>query len=173
MNSIVRFYSVVAPDDQGRWLVDIQRWDDDRLEARHDFIQWLFPLPEPSPVNPSAPVLDTETIQAFRERADLREALKRSFIRMILFYGFEMEEGENPVVRPSPRFQQAAANWLAPGNHNHLRITRILRATTLLGLEPYAEAFLAALRNVYETQQGRRSISVTSLQYWALALSGS
>jgi hypothetical protein len=30
---------------RGLWL-----WEDDELEAVHDFIQWMFPLPEPATV---------------------------------------------------------------------------------------------------------------------------
>jgi hypothetical protein len=55
---IIAFYSGEAPDDRGRFLREIQQWPDQRLESVHDFIQWMFPLTEPSPVNPDAPVLD-------------------------------------------------------------------------------------------------------------------
>jgi Opioid growth factor receptor (OGFr) conserved region len=55
---ITGFLSGGAPDNEGRTLSDIQQWSDQRLEAVHDFIQWMFPLMEPIPVNPDAPVLD-------------------------------------------------------------------------------------------------------------------
>ena len=36
-------------DACGRTLTWIVRRDDGWLENKHDFIQWLFPLPEPDP----------------------------------------------------------------------------------------------------------------------------
>ena len=48
VNRIIGFYSGTEPDHRGRYLHEIQRWSDDQLEKVHDYIQWLFPLPEPS-----------------------------------------------------------------------------------------------------------------------------
>src|ERR1051326_6842308 len=104
---IIGFFSGEAPDDEGRYLHDIQRWPDHRLESVHDFIQWMFPLPEPSPVNPDAPVLDAATIAEIRARPELQENLRASWMRM-------------------KRFYEGTRHWITPGNHNHLRITRIL-----------------------------------------------
>ena len=59
---IIGFLSGESADGEGRYLPEIQQWPDRELEAIHDFIQWMFPLTEPSPVNPEAPVLDAETI---------------------------------------------------------------------------------------------------------------
>jgi hypothetical protein len=42
---------------RGRYLREIQEWPDDQLESVHDYIQWLFPLPEPSGFNVAAPAL--------------------------------------------------------------------------------------------------------------------
>jgi hypothetical protein len=86
---IILFYSGRQPDDRGRYLDDIQKWSDDRLESVHDFIQWMFPLREPSGVNPTAPVLDAATIAEFRSRPDVQEKLRASFTRMLKFYGME------------------------------------------------------------------------------------
>ena len=63
---IIEFYSGTEPDPRGRYLKEIQRWPDDRLEKFHDYIQWLFPLPEPSGFNVAAPVLNRESIEEFR-----------------------------------------------------------------------------------------------------------
>jgi hypothetical protein len=142
-------------------LQEIQRWSDDRLEAVHDFIQWLFPLAEPSPVNPSAPTLDRETIEAFAKDAGLTSALRVSLDRMLHFYGLEWREG---AIRRSARFPQRAQNWLRPGNHNHYRITRILRSCSALGLGSEARAFLAALEEI--ALEFPRSITPITLRYW-------
>ncbi|HLB99097.1 MAG TPA: opioid growth factor receptor-related protein, partial [Acetobacteraceae bacterium] len=75
------FYRDGARDDEGRTLAEILAWDDDRLEEIHDFIQWLFPLPERSGANPSAPTLDAETIATFRADAGMRSRLRQAFDR--------------------------------------------------------------------------------------------
>jgi hypothetical protein len=71
---LIAFYRDGAHDDRGRSLTEILAWPDDRLEDVHDFIQWLFPLPEPSGANPSAPTLDAATIQAFHATPAMRES---------------------------------------------------------------------------------------------------
>src|SRR6266571_4801991 len=44
---IVAYYSG-GPDAGGRMLAEILAWNDERLEAVHDFIQWVFPTRQPS-----------------------------------------------------------------------------------------------------------------------------
>ena len=66
---IVDFYSGKTKDSSGRTLMEIHAWGYDELEKIHDYIQWLFPLPEPSQYNPLAPVLDAEQIAIFQTDA--------------------------------------------------------------------------------------------------------
>jgi hypothetical protein len=165
---LVEFYSGQAPDHAGRFIHQIQQWPDERLEAVHDFIQWLFPLTEPSPVNPLAPVLDRQTIEAFATRPELRQSLRLSFLRMLRFYGLEMLPGPKPAIQRAANFTERAANWLHPGNHNHLRITRILKSLALLGLREEASQFLECLETIYAEKPGR--ISAVSLRFWREAI---
>jgi hypothetical protein len=165
---LVEFYDGRAPDHAGRFVHEIQQWPDERLEAVHDFIQWLFPLAEPSPVNPLAPVLDRTTVEAFAARPELRQSLRLSFLRMLRFYGLEMRPGPPQAVGLAANFSERAANWLDPGNHNHLRITRILKSLALLGLRDEASWFLACLETIYAQEPGR--ISAVSLRFWRAAI---
>ncbi len=166
-NALIAFYAGQRPDHRGRLLSEIQSWDFDRLEAAHDFIQWLFPLPEPSPVNPAAPTLDPATIQEFRRRPDLQATLLTSFKTMLAFYGFELTSEPPPQICRASNFATRSANWLSPNNHNHLRITRILRALRLLGLEAHTQAFFAALDAVYKEMPSK--ITATSHAFWQRA----
>jgi hypothetical protein len=161
---IVAFYDGSAPDDRGRFRDEILQFDDGRLEAVHDFIQWLFPLPEPSGANPSAPILDAPAIDAFRTRPELRAALRRSLDRMLAFYGFAWS-GERIVKSAS--FPERH-DWLSPGNHNHLRLTRILRSLNVLGEPRCAQALLNALSEIYheERRTGRNRISDRTFHFW-------
>ena len=168
---IIGFYSGTQPDHRGRYLNEIQGAPDAQLESVHDYIQWLFPLPERSGFNVAAPVLNPKPIQGFRTRADLQENLRASFLRMMKFYGFEVRTGEQITVRLAPDFAPKAAKWLSPGNHNHLRITRILRCLTILGLEPEAKAFFGCLAEIYEDEQNKPipAISDETTGYWRKA----
>ena len=75
MDPLLAFYRHQAPDHRGRWLQEIWRMPPSWLEQHHDYIQWLFPLPELSPVNPQAPRLTLEHRCEFLRDAALRQAL--------------------------------------------------------------------------------------------------
>ena len=170
-SEILTFYSGRSTDPRGRRLLDIQQWPDDRLESNHDFIQWMFPLLEPSSVHPEAPILDQETIREFKARPELRQNLLESFRRMLTFYGFELSADHDLHIRRRPDFAEQSTGWLWPGNHNHLRITRIIKSLRLLGLESEAQAFFQCLSELYaeETGRGIPRITATTFQFWSAA----
>ena len=116
--------------------------------------------------NPFAPVLDKPTISAFHHEAKLQEALRTSLGRMLTFYGF-VPEGEAMV--PAHDYETRAANWLTPANHNHLRLTRMMRSLRVLGLETEAQALWTALQVVYASDAGKNSISERTYKFWTRA----
>ena len=150
---LVGFLSGGAPDSSGRVLEEILAWPDQRLEAVHDFIQWLFPLTEPSPVNPDAPVLDAATIAEIRSRPELQAGFRQSYERMRSFYA-------------------GSRHWITAGNHNHLRITRILKCLMLVGLDAEARDFFAWLSGIYEEERVKPApgISARSYGFWSQAV---
>ncbi len=172
-SQIIGFYSGTEPDHRGRNLHEIHEWPDDQLESVHDYIQWLFPLPERSAFNVAAPVLTREDIQEFRTRQDLQEELGASFLRMMNFYGFEVRSVQQITMTRAPNFASNATIWLSPGNHNHLRITRILRCLTVLGLEAEANAFFDCLCEIYDEEHNKPhpAISEETMRYWREAVS--
>ncbi|KAF3050090.1 hypothetical protein E8E11_010472 [Didymella keratinophila] len=240
---IVRFYDpdVNAKDALGRTQEQILAWPNSQLENSHNYIQMLFPLPEGSPFNYAAPIIDLETMKAFRSNSELRQRLRASFERMLTFYGFttsidpepEIEkedadkqdhrastaeeaskttpatsktEGGNTEVQipatatsetttetatmdkpessapkatpqaspfgyyvvPGPNFRKASRNWAVRMDHNHLRITRILRCLRVLGLQKECDAFFAALKRVYDDPS--INIGPRSLEFWTRAV---
>lgn len=162
----VRFYdeSISARDSRGRTLYDILRFNNEELEYYHDYIQILFPLPEGSPFNASAPIIDRATFQAFRSRKDLRDKFYLSFKRMVKFYGSAIASNGNVTL--GSNWDQASRNWVKRFDHNHLRITRIIRSLRVLGLEDEAESFFQSLVKIYN-DSGK--ISHRSLTYWTRA----
>jgi hypothetical protein len=169
--SIVRFFRGETPDHRGRSLETILQWDDERLEQEHDFIQWLFPLDVPSPVNPRAPLVGEREQRAFSSDLRLRNNLLRAFERMLAFYGFcvQRDSTGTPVsIQRTSAFASQSANWLTRDNHNHLRLTRILRSLSLLGLRQESLMLYAALVAIRDAEGGR-SISKTTHDFWRKA----
>jgi hypothetical protein len=88
--TLIAFYEGTGHDYRGRKLTDILRWNVTQLEYSHDYIQTLFPLPERSGVNDSAPIINREVFEAFRSRPKLREEFRDAFRKILWFYGFEL-----------------------------------------------------------------------------------
>ena len=165
-SQVVSFYRGLGTDHRGRTLAQILEWDDDALEEVHDYIQWLFPLDAPSGASRHAPVLTAADVDAFRRDATVTENLRRSLVRMLAFYGFELiDRDDAPRVAPARDWEDRAGVWLHPHNHNYLRLTRMMKSLGLLGLAAYARA----LRDALLTESGligRDVIGSTTLQYW-------
>lgn len=171
---IVSFYDSDSPgvDYKNRRLTDILSYSNNELELSHNYIQVLFPLPEGSPFNPSAPLIDEATFATFRQRPELRNSIHRAFRRMLVFYGFQLlqdstTDQESMNIVPGNNADRQFRIWVKAFNHNHLRITRIIRSLRVLGLEDEAAAFFHALGKVDETHPGK--ISSRSLTYWTRA----
>lgn len=145
--TIIHFYNpdIKGEDDRGRTLDDILSWDDLTLEHTHDYIQTLFPLPEPSGVRDNAPLITSEVRQAFMDRPELRRNLVVAFHRMLSFFGLEYENIQDPRVRPAitqgPNWYAACPRWVVHRSHNHLRISRIIRCLRVLDCQEEAAVF--------------------------------
>ena len=111
--SLVHFLNGTGPDHQGRYLRDIWDFDDKAIEQTHDFIQWVFPLTEKSMSVPGVPTLSTADIGAIRASDVARANLEKS---ALWYFGF----------------LQRNKHWIKPYDHNHLRITRVIKSTRLL-----------------------------------------
>lgn len=164
---ILIFYSG-GVDVRGRSLNEILNWGNDELEGVHDYIQWLFPLEEPSAYNPEAPILTPQDIATFRGSAELKSRLRMSLARMASFYGLSITDDYPVEFVRTPGFRTRAADWARPGNHNHLRLTRILKCLGILGMQSEARALLLELENIHS--QYSEWISNATLGYWRRAI---
>jgi len=166
---LVSFYLGESPDGSGRMLDEIHTWGYHNLEDVHDYIQWLFPLAEKSSFNPDAPLLDVLQMEAFRTDERLKAKVIRSFKLMLSFYGLRCDETDQRVtISTSGEFPQRKRIWLNNGNHNYLRITRILTSLRLLGLGQYAQALFDFLDRLYREESGR--IGAVTYAYWKQAV---
>ena len=168
-SKLIAFFRGDGRDHRGRLLSHIHQYAFHDLERHHDYIQWLFPLPEPSGANPEAPLLSVEDIAAFKSDESLRKALVQSFELMLPFYGLELmyRDAVVEVVR-NANFDERGNFWLMSGNHNFLRISRILQSLSLLGCGAHAVAFLKCLEGIYA--QEASTIGDTTLGYWRRAV---
>ncbi|MBD2311595.1 hypothetical protein H6G20_07975 [Desertifilum sp. FACHB-1129] len=167
---LLNFYRGQKPDSAGRNIEQIWNWDYNPLESTHDYIQWLFPLKQPSPVNPQAPILNPEVIEIFRNSQELRSRLLKSFLVMLDFYGLQCQDNDPNavIITQAENYSERQANWLRRSNHNFLRITRILTCLHILGLEQYAIAFLDCLKQIYQTDAP--IIGEVTYRYWNNAI---
>jgi hypothetical protein len=165
---LIRFFdpAIASPDARNRSLATILSWPDSRLESSHDYIQTVFPLPEESMFS-FAPIVTPEVRSAFLAQAELQASLRGALERMLTFYGlqFSSENGKETVTR-GPNFGINSRNWVTRFDHNHLRMTRILRSLRVLGLGDEAAAlhgFLSTDEEVTDT------VSPRSQMYWRRA----
>lgn len=147
---LIAFLRGTGPDSQGRLHADILNFSDEELEEVHDYIQWLFPLREKSIAVPGSPVLESEAmVELLRSDTEVRGHIMQALEWMKRFYA------END-------------HWLEQGNHNHLRITRILKSVCLLGLRREAIDFYDFILRRVESVQ---PVTQESLNYWQKSLS--
>lgn len=162
MSQLVDFYRGDGVDRDGRRFDDILTWPDEEWEMCHDFIQWVFPLREPSQFNRHAPLLTDEDIATFRADPRLQARLRSACERFLAFLGLRLVEDEGRLfVMTSENSQRDV--WAYP-NHNWLRVTRVLLSLKTLGQAPLARALFTFL----ETQRWR--VTAETFQYWSEAL---
>ncbi len=145
---LLSFLQDVRPDHRGRLLSDIWKFSDAQIESTHDFIQWVFPLDEPSGAQPDSPVLEPAEIGLIRKSAPATMNVERS---TDWFIGF--------LARTD--------DWRAPYDHNHLRITRMIRCNRLLLGELAAES--ARSRVLQLLKKSPHKVSETAIGFWMRA----
>lgn len=147
-SAIVDFLEGEGPDGGGRTVLDVLAFNDVRLETSHDYIQWLFPLPEPSEAVPGSPVLTPDDVAWIRGSGMAQCALAAATDRMTIFY-------------------RTTHDWLMPNDHNHRRITRIIRSLRLLAGDAAADAFRATI--LARVEAVRAPVGARSRGYWETA----
>lgn len=167
---LLAFYAGQGFDAAGRSIEEIWAFDHERLESTHDYIQWLFPVVQPSKYNPDAPLLNDETIAVIAEDRVLKARILRSLRLLLDFYGLELVDSPmSPLqVRKAKHYLERRATWQdAPAgrlNHNLLRLTRIMQCLRLVGLDQYARALFLCLAEIQSEQP--EQIPGPTLHYW-------
>jgi hypothetical protein len=172
VSRVLDFYRGELRHPRGVTIESIWGWDHGQLEYEHTYIQWLFPLRDPSRAVPGSPTITEAEVGEFNRDPALRERVLRSLRCMLGFYGFTMipaaDAAEGVTIAPAPDFAAKSRSWLTPGNHNHLRITRILKSLCILGLQNEAREMFAALQRVYVTNAD--AIGSMTYEFWRKAV---
>ena len=119
---IIGFLEGKTPDHRGRILTILLQQSDHQAEATHDYIQWLFPLDEPSHSVNGTPVLTELDIDEIKESSLAQTNLTKS-------------------ARWFLGFLQRNQHWVTKYDHNHLRITRVIKSLRLLASDKAADEF--------------------------------
>ena len=142
---LVAFLNGEGTDYKGRCLLDIWNFDDNEIEQTHDYIQFMFPLAEKSGSYFNAPILSLEDIKAIRLSEVAQANLKKSAEWYLGFLGRN-------------------DHWIKSYDHNHLRITRVIKSIRLLISEKDADMFKSAF---YETLgSSENKIDLKAKMFW-------
>mmetsp|Transcript_34923 Transcript_34923/g.96461 ORF Transcript_34923/g.96461 Transcript_34923/m.96461 type:complete len:276 (-) Transcript_34923:59-886(-) len=155
---LLAFLRGTGTDCQGRWLDEILTWDFNRMERCHDYVQWIFPTDEASRFNLRAPLLTAELASVVRGDAQALAAIRKALHKFCAFLGLEVTYEPLVVSKASHFEERVPVCWRGGGlmgtggNHNWLRISRVLHCLRLVGLDAEAAALFAFLETL--PQQG-------------------
>jgi len=134
------FYRGIKPCMPDKLFIDdfhSIRWKDYRaLESGHGYIQWLFPIRTKGMNSESDPLHPTE-IEYMASDPDIMLRFGRSYILMLNFYGLRLVNRKTGEVGRDIHALDRYKAWANPGNHNLLRITRILKCLSELRLDNF------------------------------------
>lgn len=141
MTQLIEFYCANGPDSEGRTLEDILSFSFSEMAGCCDYIQWLFPLQEPSNFNPDAPPFTDDDVTLFKANPVIQINLLRSFDKFLGYIGLELQEG----IQKAANFDEQKHIVFAGFNHNHLRVTRVLNCMAMCGHKEKAQQLLEFL----------------------------
>lgn len=165
-STLIAFQRGEGPDHQGQRIDDVWGLSHFWMEHTHDYIQWLFPIPEAGRYNGFAPVLDDKSREAFAGDPVMRASQRKSLDVMLNFFGLSRTEFG---IAARDDLDMREHIWLKRGGHNHLRISRIIRSLHLCHQQALAATFREAVIEIGTTQG---IVSEQSIQYWRTATDG-
>ena len=141
---ILEFLCGRKPDLMERNLSDIWSYDDKQIEETHDFIQFLFPLNEPSKSSFHGFYLTEDDVCKIIESSEAKTNIIKSSEWFIGFLD------RNRI-------------WLEGYNHNQLRITSVIKCLRLLVGDDVADQWRDKVTSMIKNNS---NIPDESLTYW-------
>lgn len=115
-------------------LEQFQTYSDDDVERVHDFVQILFPTDSQSQAQPGAPYLSPEDMARMYQDKKFKSSAKQALEKMLAFYGLAYNPDNMQMERLKDREENYKKYFVrgGSGQHNWMRLTRILRFLELM-----------------------------------------
>lgn len=162
------FYEEKTRNPSDYSISQIWNFSNEELEEHHDFIQYLFPTKEQSQYASASTAITHQEIFLFKSNPVLMQKYKKSLEIMSSFYGLRYDKNKHSFSfahNHRDRFRQ----WITPGNHNFLRLTRILKSLHLMELSTEAISLFNCLNSIYDYGANAATIGEKTYSYWAQA----
>lgn len=177
----------------GKTYTQILGYNKKQLEDDHQFIQWLFPLPQPSQYAKNVPVIDIkELITNIKHHSYILPSLQLSYHLMMKHWGFDIKYSNKLGVGFTKNpFKHCPGNYLnytgsCPpkylkleliddtkikllNGHNELRLSRVLQSLVYHGLKDLA---IYTLSQILTYTKPIKSIGLKPLLNTTLHISG-
>ncbi len=152
---LFNFLEGTGTDDYGRKIEDIWKLSFDEKEYLHNYIQRIFPTDEMSKFDADAEIITKREAAVLAKNKMIIANMKKSYDVMLDFYGLKQYE------------KHKLENWLVKYNHNHLRLTRILKSLRLFGLNKEAKELYKKLLGI-----AKAKVDPIALRNWEEAMKG-
>lgn len=141
-----RFYKGQVRTKQGNYSIDdILGFDDAALESVHTYVQWAFPNAALSRAQPgAASAVFTETAAtAMMQDGEVRRKVDAMTRKMLKFWGivWEFNTEGYAFIEDEGRFRSK----LRDGDHNTLRLTRLLSFLRMVGRDELVDGLRCVL----------------------------
>jgi hypothetical protein len=141
----------------------------DKLEIKHDYIQWLFPIRE-SGLNGRAQSITKHEADTFRKDPVLQDGIVKSYELILDFFGIMLLSPKTGKLARDPNVWSGRSHNLNTSPHNYLRITRIMKSLGIVGLEhlklPFIEFMIVEVLKNRSLERAQESL----LKYWSPTL---
>lgn len=167
----VKFYKgeiTLNEENNGEYITDIhQKWFGKytKLEIKHDYIQWLFPIRE-SGLNGRAQSITKNEAKIFQETPELQKRVIQSYRLILDFFGIVLISEKTGKLERNDWNWEARSHNLNTSSHNYLRITRILKCLGIMGLEHLKLNFVKFMIEEVLKYKSLENATSSLLRYW-------
>jgi len=135
-----------GPQDEEKKLLidDILKFDENKIENNHNFIQWIFPTKEESNYNPDARQISDRFKDLFLSSETAQENFCKSCKMFLNFIGFDCYNKDDNVITNI----KSKKKYYDLPTHNLLRITRVLNSLNQIGKESCSKKLFAQLKKI-------------------------
>jgi hypothetical protein len=161
---LYRFFLGLAEgpqDKEGKLLIsDILKFDENKIENKHNFIQWIFPTKEESECNPDARQISDRFKDLFLSNETAQENFCKSCKMFLNFVGFDCRNKDDNVITDI----KSKKKYYDLPTHNLRRITRVLNSFNQIGKESCSRKLFAQLKKIRD--ENPKKVLESSFEFW-------